>query len=451
MAKVLLVSANVCAQPYPVYPLGMAYVAASLAKLGYEISQFDPLMHDDWGKALAEEVSRFAPDVVGLSMRNIDNVDSLSADDNWWVKTAKSMVETVKAASSAPVIVGGSGFSLLPGPILDYIGADHGIQGEGELAFGEMVETLMAGGKPPNMVSSSNPRLDPSQFITPLYDKGIADYHIERTGMLNLQTKRGCPFICAYCTYPCLEGSTFRQSDPRAVVDEMERLVREYNPTELFFTDSVFNDPKGRYLEVAEEIIRRGLKVDWCGFFRPSGMGIEEIGLMKRSGLFAMELGTDAASDTTLAALDKQFNFEEALAVGEAANQCEVPSAHFVIFGGPGETRDTVEEGLENIARLGKNVVFAFSGIRILPGTTIHKRAVEEGVVEPDNDLLHPVFYFSPEVDGEWMNRRITEAFTGRRDRIFPPEEGQMRMQVMTNFGYKGLLWNKLVDFRKGR
>jgi hypothetical protein len=98
---------------------------------------------------------------------------------------------------------------------------------------------------------------------------------------------------------------------------------------------------------------------------------------------------------------------------------------------------------------LEKCVVFGFSGIRILPNTALHIRAIEEGVIKENDPLLFPVYYYSPRIVPDEMNKILTEAFRKRRDRIFPPSEGQLRMAVMKKFGYNGILWDQLVSFKK--
>ena len=217
----------------------------------------------------------------------------------------------------------------------------------------------------------------------------------------------------------------------------------------FFFTDSVFNDSAGHYLNIVEEILRRDLALRWCCYLRPEGVGRSEIALMKRAGLYAVELGTDAACDTTLAALGKGFTFAEALAVNRACVAERLPCAHFVMFGGPEETMATVTEGLANLEQLEQTVVFAFSGIRILPGTPLLARAIRDGLLTADSPLREPVYYQSPGVDGEAMNATITKAFRNRRDRVFPPAEGQKRLAIMHRFGYRGLLWDTLIKFPK--
>jgi hypothetical protein len=119
------------------------------------------------------------------------------------------------------------------------------------------------------------------------------------------------------------------------------------------------------------------------------------------------------------------------------------------MFGGPGETMETVAEGLNNLDQLEHTVVFAFSGIRILPGTPLHARAVRDRLLAEGASLRDPVYYLSPGVDVHTMNVMIQSAFRGRRDRIFPPSEAQESRSIMHRFGYRGLLWDSLIKFPK--
>ncbi len=98
-----------------------------------------------------------------------------------------------------------------------------------------------------------------------------------------------------------------------------------------------------------------------------------------------------------------------------------------------------------NIQKLEQCVVFAFAGIRIHPNTGLYDRALREGIVGKKDSLLKPVYYFSPSLDSVQMNAKIVKGFQGRRDRIFPPSEGLIRIATMNRFGYRGLLWDRLI------
>ncbi len=451
MSKVFLLSTNISTEPYPVYPLGMAIIAGALTATGHEVSQYDFLAAGESESALADAVAEFAPDVICLSLRNIDNVDSFAMEDAWYLSQAKELLAVVRRKSSAPVIVGGSAFTIMPEAILAYIGADYGVVGEGEQIVCSIVSDLVAGNKVPRLSDGQSVPLTAGQMVSPQYDKNIIAFYQEESGQINLQTKRGCPHQCVYCTYPSIEGNRFRPQDFGAVIDDIEKVQRDFGVNSFFFTDSVFNDAQGHYLNFTEQLAQRDLGITWTGFFRPQGLGREELRLMKSTGLYAVELGTDAGCDTTLKGLKKGFTFADVLAVNEACIAEKIPAAHYLMFGGPDETHATVAEGMDNIEKIATNVVFAFSGLRILPGTELHQRAIAEQIVEADNTLLMPAYYFSPHIEVEKMNEMILTTFNKRREWIFPPSEGQKRLEVMRRFGYRGLLWDTLVSFDKGR
>jgi len=449
MSNFFLISSNVNTDPYPVYPLGMAAVAAALFNAGHRVWQYDYLAAGCSDNGLKTALKEFAPDFVGISLRNIDNVDSFSAEQEWYLAKVKMLVEIIRQATAVPIIVGGPGFSILPEEIINYIDADYGVVGEGERALCDLIAELEAGHVAPRIIESNKDLLIGAEMASPRWDKDLVNFYIERSGMVNLQTKRGCPHNCNYCSYPTLEGRRLRTKEPEMVVEEIKQAQEMFGIDTIFFADSIFNDNSGHYLTVAEEFLKQEIDLRWYGFFRPQGIRAQELNLLKRSGLSAMELGTDAACDATLAGLNKQFTFAEVIEFNRACVKEEIPAAHFIMFGGPDETMATLKEGLKNIQRLERCVVFAFSGIRIHPGTQIHASAIQEGGLNQKDSLLKPVYYFSPNLDHAVMNENIASAFHGRRDRIFPPSEGLIRMATMNRFGYRGLLWDRLVSFEK--
>ncbi|OGV74001.1 MAG: lipid biosynthesis B12-binding/radical SAM protein [Lentisphaerae bacterium RIFOXYB12_FULL_65_16] len=446
MSRVLLVSANTMTGPYPVYPLGMATVAAALVRQGHEVRQFDVLTEACSVPQLRQAVREHAPDVIGVSLRNLDSADSLSAEATWSMDSARAFVTALRDASSAPVVLGGPAFSLMPEAILDYLQADFGVVGEGERGVCELVEGLSRGRQPlPRIIDGRATPLAGSDIEAPLLDSALVRFYLDQSGMLNLQTKRGCPWDCTYCSYPGLEGRGYRVRDPAGVVDDLRRMQRDHAAESVFFTDSVFNDRNGHHLELAEAMLHAGIGIRWSAFFRPQGISRQDLALLKRSGLYAMEVGTDGATDATLATAHKGFSFADVLEFDRACAAEQVACAHFVIFGWPGETEASLRQGLVNLAQLKHGIVFAFSGIRVLPGTGIHAQAIHEGVVAAADSLLRPVYYSSPALDPELMNATIVKAFGDRRDRFFPPSRANERLAVLHRFGYRGLLWDRLI------
>jgi len=452
MSRVLLISANRTVDPYPVYPLGMAVIAASLETAGHTVRQADlAFCAHEGDQAVVREIQAFEPDFIGVSVRNIDTVDSFASQQTWYIESVKTLVATIKNVSTRPVILGGPAFSIMPEQILDYCGADHGIVGEGEALLCGLIRDLENKEKPQRILWPSPVPVNLDRAPLPTYDPALAAYYIDQSGMLNYQTKRGCPHTCNYCSYPVIEGRTIRYQDPEHVVENLIRLQKTCGTDTVFFTDAVFNDGADRYMEIAEWMIRKECRMRWAAYFRPRKMADRDMRLLKQSGLYAIELGSDGAGDTVLEAMGKTFDFDTVASMNQLCIREQVPCAHFFMFGGPGETRETVLEGIENINRLDHCVVFVFSGIRILPDTGIRDIAVRQGVIHKEDSLFKPVYYHSPAIDKDWMNQTLKQAFKRRRDRFFPPEEGNMKMRALKLFGFKGLLWDMAVDAPKAR
>ncbi|MDT8379911.1 MAG: lipid biosynthesis B12-binding/radical SAM protein [Desulfotignum sp.] len=452
MARVLLISANTTTNPMAVYPLGLALVDAALVRQGHRTEQFDLLFDREKGQTgLESAIAGFMPDIVGISVRNIDNVDSISVHEHWYLGRIKELVSRIRKTCRVSVVLGGPAVSIMPGAILDYTGADHCIVGEGELAFNLLIEEIIKGGNPPAITGPLSPRMASWEFLAPRYKKELTEYYFDLSGMLNYQTKRGCPFGCNYCSYPLIEGKKFRYQNPEFVVENLKRLKTDFQIDSLFFTDSVFNDPAGRFLQVAEAMARAGLGIKWAAYFRPDQISQNDLALLKRSGLYAMEIGSDAACDQTLKGIGKTFGFDRVMEFNEAAVTADISCAHFFMFGGPGETPDTIDQGLSNIKRLRHTVVSVFSGIRIIPGTVLADIALSQGIISPEDDLIQPKFYIAPGIDKGKMNSKIEKSFSRRKDRFFPPENGVIRMKAIKAFGFKGLLWDMMLKTSSGK
>jgi len=321
------------------------------------------------------------------------------------------------------------------------------VPGEGERSIVDAVAAVTQGRSFPAVwpVTQQQPRETCQR--APCFDPALVAFYWDKSGIIGLQSKRGCPYHCCYCTYPKLEGTTFRARHIEAVVADLERLKREFHVDTVFFVDSIFNDSQGQYLDLVETMAARELGVKWACYMSPHLLTREILALCKRAGLYAVELGTDATTDATLEGMGKPFRWADVERTNQMCVQMEIASAHFVIFGGPQETPTTVRDGLNNIARLECCVVFGFSGIRIYPGTPLHKHAIAEHLLRETDTLLEPVYYVSPAVDKAWMEQQVTESWAGRRDRIFPPHEGQRAAAILRGFGWKGLLWERMLRF----
>ena len=445
-ADCLIVSANQVVTPYPVYPLGAACLVTALRKHGHRVRHFD-ILADGGLEGLAVVLSAQAYDLIGVSIRNLDTVDS--AAPHHFLREIVETVELIRKIIGTPIVLGGPAFSIMPERLLEFLQADYGIVGEGEELLPWLATEIITGRAPREKLFVAKPSValwQPSELTA-----STAQYYIDHGGMLNVQTKRGCPYACSYFSYPNIEGREIRYREPAEVAREVSHLGRDSGARYIFFADSFFNDPEGRFLEVAEALIREGNQIPWCAFFRPQNLTSADLKLLKRAGLAAMEMGTDAGCDRTLAGIGKSFSFAEVFAVHERVVEAEIPCAHFIMFGGPDEDSETLREGLYNIEKLDKCVVFAFAGIRILPDTGIFERAITDGIIHRHQSLLEPVFYFSPKITQVEIVAEIERSFAGRLDRVYPCHEFDQRIATMHRLGHVGPLWDFILKTRKRR
>ena len=171
--------------------------------------------------------------------------------------------------------------------------------------------------------------------------------------------------------------------------------------------------------------------------------------LMKQTGLTSAEIGADASTDTTLRKLGKSFRFKDIVECNDLFGRHDVGTSHFYMFGSPGETQETVLEGIENIKSLEKTVSFIYMGVRILPGTPLARMAKREGLLSDEHDLLEPVYYVAPGIDREWLEKTLTDAFAGVRNCVFPPDRLDSGLQFLYRMGHVGFLWNMVLPRQK--
>jgi lipid biosynthesis B12-binding/radical SAM protein len=441
--KILLISANVTMSPYPIYPLGLSIVAASLRKAGHDVLQLDFLQQNTSFDAIAREVAAYGPGLIGISVRNIDNTNLVH--EQYYIDNVKNIVSRIRQVTGVKVLLGGAGFSLMPEAILDETKADYGIVGEGEILAVKFADNASRGIYPTERVIGPSSWLPGGEISSALYDERLLSFYLHSGNIASIQTKRGCTYKCVYCTYPVLEGKELRLRDPRAVVDDIVLLRDRFKTKYIFFVDSVFNDDDGAYLGVVAEMERRGVTIPWTGFFKPGGLNDGIVERMKKTGLVAAEVGADAACDRTLKRMGKSFTFAEIRQCNDLFVRHGIATSHYFMFGGPGETEETVEEGIRNILSLQKCVSFLFLGIRILPGTALYRLAIKEKVISEAESLLRPVYYIAPGLDRQWLEARLTRAFESVRHVVFPPDTYDNSLQILHKLGYTGPMWDLLL------
>jgi hypothetical protein len=143
--RVLLISANTEPINMPVLPMGLGCVAVATRRAGHEVKMLDLMGVEKAALLVKEAVEGFEPEVIGISVRNID--DQRMENPRFLVDQAREVVFHCRDSSKAHIVLGGSGYSIFPQSVLAYLGADMGIQGEGERAFPILLSRIESGAK----------------------------------------------------------------------------------------------------------------------------------------------------------------------------------------------------------------------------------------------------------------------------------------------------------------
>ena len=373
----------------------------------------------------------------------------------------EEVIEICRQYGSSRLVIGGSGYSLAPKELLRHLDVDFGIVGEGEEVFLQLLKSLEKG----EPISPSPCLLVKKKPFPPLIegarvfpvqspDRSFLETHryLEEGGMGNIQTKRGCPFSCIYCTYPLLEGRKVRLRKTEEVVEEIQHLVGE-GVDYIYFVDDIFNYPPADAEALCREMVRRKVEVKWSAFVNPSFLNETLLQWMKEAGCVGIEFGTDSGSPRMLENYKKSFTREDIARSSKLCSTLQINHCHYLLFGGPGEDEETIEESFQLMDQLDPTAVIAMLGVRIYPETEMERIALSQGVIRQDSNLIYPHFYISPALGGK-LNKIIQEKALARKRWIVPGLEiniTQNLIEQIRRFRIRGPLWELVGRMKRPR
>jgi hypothetical protein len=197
------------------------------------------------------------------------------------------------------------------------------------------------------------------------------------------------------------EDGAWRVIRPVAeVVREVKDLEARFGLRKIFFIDNCFNIPLAHAKALCQALIGADLTVHWNTVLAPYSCDAELVQLMKQAGCALVIMAGMPGDSHEGLALDKSL--EPLL---ETCLLCEVGGLHYTIsqvFGEPGETPQTVERKLAFLRRLKPAMANLRVGVSILPGTAVAAKALAEGIIADEAELIRPTFYLAAEVR-EWI------------------------------------------------
>lgn len=466
--RVLLISTNRSFNPVPVMPIGLCAVAEACERAGHRVHVLDLLFEKDPLAAIGSSIIDLRPDMIGLSLRNIDNNDM--RDPVFYLEDLPLLVNTIRSLTGAPLVLGGAAMGVMPEAVLRYAGVSCGVVGDGERGFPLLLERIAAHESFDDLPGIA--LLDqgtfslgvcaneegPADCIAPDYRRwvNVAAYR-SLLATAPVQTKLGCAFRCLYCTYRRLEGSEYRLADPRSVAEAVARLAAS-GLRDVEFVDSVFNAPRAHALALCEALGRTDHRARLQSLeLNPSHVDDELLDAMERAGFVGMGITAESAADPVLQGLRKGFTSREVHRTAEVVWRHRIPCAWIFLLGGPGETQDTVQQTLrfaEQVVRP-RDVAFFNMGIRIYPGTELERLAREEGYCQVSaQDMLRPVFYVAPAVSASWIMEAVRRSMGSRMNIISTDSIGLSFLPSLHRLGHRlGVrppLWRHTRFIRRG-
>jgi radical SAM superfamily enzyme YgiQ (UPF0313 family) len=222
-----------------------------------------------------------------------------------------------------------------------------------------------------------------------------------------VQTRRGCPMACSYCSTPTIEGKCVRFRLPESVVAWIRQWV-DQGFNYFYFVDNTFNLPPSYAAQLSSRIISAGLNISWRCILFPGGLSAQLIDTIARAGCREVSIGFESGNGGMLQRMKKQFSLSEVRNAAEMLRQHNIRRMGFLLLGGPGETRETVEESLAFAESLNLDTLKVSLGIRIYPGSDLARRALDEGLIRSEKDLVFPRFYLAPGME-DWLADAVAQ------------------------------------------
>jgi radical SAM superfamily enzyme YgiQ (UPF0313 family) len=198
-------------------------------------------------------------------------------------------------------------------------------------------------------------------------------------------TSRGCPFGCNYCPYPVGQGLLWRYRSAENVVDEIQHLVRDFQVEYIIFRDPLFSANKKRVAAICEEIIRRGLTVQWRCETRIDCLDEPTIAIMARAGCTGVNFGVESIDPQIQKNVERkpitETQFIETVAL---FRKYSIKTFAFFVVGLPGDTLETILTTIQFGLRL-KASWIQFTVATPFIGTKLHDWAVDHGLIEAEH------------------------------------------------------------------
>jgi hypothetical protein len=381
--RILLVNPNRYRTP-PTPPLALEYLDAALSQTRHECRVLDLCFSEDVAADVRETVAAFRPDVVGLTVRNIDTV--LMPNNVFFLDEIRAVVERIRS-SGLPVIAGGAGFSFAPEDVRDYLGVDFGVAGPGERALPALLDRLERETVPRGTI------VDGWRYGVDLNAStrraGVVDYtsYLREGGLLGFETQKGCLARCPYCR----EGQgRVMFKNPVRVVEELRDLAHR-GWCDLHLCDTEFNQDLAFCHALLQALVHSKLELRWAVYMKTTPYDEALFRLMRAGGVHLITISHPTGPR----------GLEHLGEIRRLTRKYEIRLAIDYLCGLPGDTLESVRRTIAELRRIQPDTVGVNSALRLYPGLALTDRiltdpqlrvALTKPVGQP-HDCVQPVFW----------------------------------------------------------
>ena len=424
--RILLISPNQEKFPCPIVPIGILEIASMLNSAGICFEFLDLCFASGLSEALGKKIIEFRPDVLIVSIRNVDNETFLN--QKFYLEEIKSALFSAKTLQNFKLILGGIGVSLYPKETIQYLQANYGFVGfeksrllnllqliafdnedneclnkiEG-LYYTSGSEVLAANATKKDFIWSFDKdwdsifKLCPREYFTYVRDEPFPP-------IFSLKTKHGCPFNCIHCKIPQIEGNEVQSGDVGEIIQTLTAMKSKFNVSRVFFSDNIFNIPYDHAAAICQGLIKLKLGISWTCYLHPENIDANLITLMKSAGCYSVQFGIDTASTRLIELWGKNYSIK---ALAKAISLCrdqKLMTFVSLIIGGWKETEKTLLESLSVLNQIKPGFIWGAFGVRIYSNTQLAEHSIREKIIEKSDNLLRPKFYLSKDVKENGLN-----------------------------------------------
>jgi len=356
-------------------PVGIMWLCEAVKDI-VDTRVLDLSISKDVGADVEQAVSNYKPDIVGLSIRNINTTAN---PPHSFVGFVQKVVGVIRSKTSAEIIFGGGGFSLYPKKLLRLLDVKYGFVGQAENTLRKFLVDYAKGEATPGTYADSCDYIKPSGSMV---GNAIDLSRYKDIGFnYPIQTKRGCSLSCVYCSYPAIEGRKYIYRKINDIKAEL-KILKKHGVKEFFLSDSVFNFPKRHCMEVVGAVM--GLGIKWTAYVIPKNLTLDDLVLFKKSGCVGLQVTIDTLSEDTLKSYGKSFSTADIMETDRAFVAAGIPTYYWVNLGGPGETEETFSENLSLLGNLKPHRGWIGTGLLDLPYTPLRKITGRAQEAEPE-------------------------------------------------------------------